>query len=288
MRALEPCGSFSASDNFLKPMDPVPAIDQGEFKVSKEELDYCKLYKRRENLDQIGSMSHVSEELWMLVVDWLMQVHNATELAEGILYRTINIFGRYVSQSVNVIESNEVFQLGFTSMVLASKYEDISDSKLEELLSRFPKPNEIELIWGKESLIVEKLHWDFTAPNAYHFLALFIKVGTSYKKMEDMVFFLAELGLMHYGVIVMRLPSMFAASALYAARCTLREVPVWNETLERLTGYSESNIKELAKLMVRFHSEAANQNLKAVYNKYSDQKWSSVAFCEPAKDLLED
>lgn len=59
--------------------------------------------------------------------------------------------------------------------------------------------------------------------------------------MEHMVFFFAELGLMQYSMI-MYCPSMVAASAVYAARCTLRKSPLWTETLKHHTGFSEQQL----------------------------------------------
>lgn len=56
-------------------------------------------------------------------------------------------------------------------------------------------------------------------------------------QMENMVSFLAELGLMHYPTVVRYCPSMIAASAVYAARCMLKKSPLWTETLKHHTGY---------------------------------------------------
>jgi hypothetical protein len=55
------------------------------------------------------------------------------------------------------------------------------------------------------------------------------------------VYFLAELGVMHYATIIY-CPSMIAASAVYAARCTLKKTPTWNETLRLHTGFSEPQL----------------------------------------------
>ncbi|PQQ03219.1 G2/mitotic-specific cyclin S13-7 [Prunus yedoensis var. nudiflora] len=43
--------------------------------------------------------------------------------------------------------------------------------------------------------------------------------------MENMVYFLAELGLMDYSATILYCPSMMAASAVYVARCTLDRTP---------------------------------------------------------------
>lgn len=59
--------------------------------------------------------------------------------------------------------------------------------------------------------------------------------------MEHMVFFLSELALMHYPMI-MYCPSIVAASAVYVARCTLNKSPLWSETLKRHTGFTETQL----------------------------------------------
>ena len=56
-----------------------------------------------------------------------------------------------------------------------------------------------------------------------------------------MVYFLAELGMMDYEILAYS-PSMVAASAVYAARCTLQKSPAWNETLKMHTGFSEQQL----------------------------------------------
>ncbi|KAI8542568.1 hypothetical protein RHMOL_Rhmol08G0147600 [Rhododendron molle] len=60
--------------------------------------------------------------------------------------------------------------------------------------------------------------------------------------MENMVFFLAELGMVHYSTIILYCPSMIAASAVYASRCILNKHPFWTETLKHHTGYPENQL----------------------------------------------
>ena len=56
------------------------------------------------------------------------------------------------------------------------------------------------------------------------------------------MYFFAELGLTNYATM-MYCPSMLAASAVYAARCTLNKTPVWDQTLELHTGYPEAYLQ---------------------------------------------
>jgi len=57
-----------------------------------------------------------------------------------------------------------------------------------------------------------------------------------------MVFFLDELGLVNYPTTILYRPSLIAAAAVYAARCTLGESPFWSETLKHYSGYTEEQI----------------------------------------------
>lgn len=55
--------------------------------------------------------------------------------------------------------------------------------------------------------------------------------------MENIVKFLAKLGIMHYETIKY-CPSLVAASTVYTVRCTLNQTPVWIETLKVHTTYT--------------------------------------------------
>ncbi|KAK1393594.1 Cyclin N-terminal domain-containing protein [Heracleum sosnowskyi] len=105
--------------------------------------------------------------------------------------------------------------------------------------------------------------------------------------VENMTYFLAELGIMNYAT-VMYCPSMIAASAVYGARCTLNKAPFWNDTLALHSGFSEAQLMECAKALVRLHSSCASggDKLKAIYKKYSNAERGAVSLLSPAKTLL--
>lgn len=71
-------------------------------------------------------------------------------------------------------------------------------------------------------------------------------------QMENMVFFLAELGLMNYQISISYSPSTIASAAVYVARCTLEKNPIWTATLHHHTGYVEEELKYINKLPWKF------------------------------------
>ncbi|CAJ2645405.1 unnamed protein product [Trifolium pratense] len=128
-----------------------------------------------------------------------------------------------------------------------------------------------------EKTILGKLEWTLTVPTPFVFLVRFIKAASASVSsvsgvpsdqeqelpFENMAHFLSELGMMHYATLKYS-PSMVAAAAVFAARCTLNKSPVWNETLKMHTGYSEEQLMDCAKLLTGFHSSIVNGKLKVV------------------------
>ncbi|KAF5958699.1 hypothetical protein HYC85_005924 [Camellia sinensis] len=104
-------------------------------------------------------------------------------------------------------------------------------------------------------------------------------------EMENMMYFLAELGIMNYATIIY-CPSMLVASAVYTARCTINKSPAWNDTLKLDTSFSETQPMDCAKLLVSFHLMAAENKLKVIYRKYSNPERGAVALLLAAKSLL--
>ncbi|XP_026427020.1 G2/mitotic-specific cyclin S13-7-like isoform X2 [Papaver somniferum] len=271
--------------------DNIVDIDAGDIDNQLAAVEYVEdlynFYILAESSSQIpdymDSQNQINAKMRMILVDWLIQVHNKFELAPETLYLTIYIVDRYLS--TNVTQRRELQLLGISSMLIASKYEEIWAPEVKDFVCISDKTYTREHILGMEKSILAKLGWTLTVPTPYVFLVRFVKAAMADKEMENMAFFLAELGLMQYAVVMFR-PSMLAASAVYAARCTLNKTPPWDKTLEIHTGYTGSQLIDCAKLLVSFHAGVADDKLRVVFNKYSSPKRSAVALLAPAKSLL--
>ncbi|KAK7378018.1 hypothetical protein VNO80_03454 [Phaseolus coccineus] len=224
----------------------------------------------------------IKERSRAILVNWLIEVNTKFDLSLETLYLTINIIDRFLS--VKSIPSRRELQLvGISAMLMASKYEEIWAPQVEDFVCLTTYTHEQILVM--EKTILGNLEWTLTVPTPLVFLVRFIKATVPEQELENMAHFLSELGLVHYAT-VMYCPSMVAASAVFAARCTLNKTPLWNETLKLHTGYSIEQLMECARLLVRFHSMVGNEELKVVYRKYSDPQKGAVAMLPPAKNLL--
>ncbi|KAL8489270.1 hypothetical protein ACS0TY_025247 [Phlomoides rotata] len=245
-----------------------------------------KYYKSAENEgrthDYMDSQPDINERMRAILIDWLVQVHYKFELSPETLYLTVNIIDRYLASKTT--SRKELQLVGLSAMLVASKYEEIWAPEVNDLVCISDRIYSNKQVLVMEKQILGALEWNLTVPTLYVFLVRFIKASMTAKDVEKMVYFLAELGIMNYSSTIMYSPSMIAASAVYAARCTLNQVPFWNETLQSHTGFSEAHLMECAKLLVSFHW-VAGDNLRGIYRKYSSCEQGGVALLPPAEYL---
>ncbi|KAF3678639.1 G2/mitotic-specific cyclin S13-7 [Capsicum chacoense] len=246
--------------------------------------------------DYMDSQPEVSEKMRAILIDWLIEVHHKFELNQETLYLTINIVDRYLAAATT--SRRELQLVGISAMLIASKYEEIWAPEVNDFVCISDRAYSHEQILSMEKRILGQLEWYLTVPTPYVFLVRFIKAAVSdvqanvavlnscnVTSMENMVYFLAELGVMNYATNSY-CSSMIAASAVYVARHTLQCNPFWNETLKLHTGFSESQLLGCAKLLVNYHKEAPEHKLKVIYRKYSSPSRGAVALNSPAISLL--
>ncbi|WOG98023.1 hypothetical protein DCAR_0417364 [Daucus carota subsp. sativus] len=260
-----------------KPKEQIVDIDAADATNELAAVEYVedmyKFYKEAETESQVSdymdSQPEINQKMRAILVDWLIEVQHKFELSPETLYLTVNIVDRYLA--TKMVARRELQLLGISAMLLASKYEEIWAP---------------EQVLAMEKKVLGRLEWSLTVPTPYVFLVRFIKASLPNEPdVNNMTYFLAELGMMNYAT-VMYLPSMVAASAVYAARRTLNKTPVWNDTLKLHTGFSEAQLMDCAKLLVGLHSAAAENKLRVIYRKYSNPERGAVAFLPPAKSLL--
>ncbi|OMO53900.1 hypothetical protein CCACVL1_28253 [Corchorus capsularis] len=275
-----------------KPKEDIVDIDAVDANNDLAGVEYVediyKFYKSVENESRPNDYMHlqtdINEKMRAILIDWLIDVHQKFELSPESLYLTINLIDRFLS--VKIVPRRELQLLGMSAMLIATKYEEIWPPEVNDLVCIADRAYTHEQILVMEKTILGKLGWTLTVPTHYVFLARFIKASIpDDEKMENMVYFLCELGMMHYEII-RYCPSMVAASAVYAARCTLSKTPAWTDTLKFHTGYSEAQVLECAKLLVCFHAKAPQSRLQVVYKKYSSSQKGAVALLQPCQALL--
>ncbi|CAE6154262.1 unnamed protein product [Arabidopsis arenosa] len=281
-----------------KEKEKIVDIDSADVKNDLAAVEYVEdiysFYKSVESewrpRDYMGSQPEINEKMRLILVEWLIDVHVKFELNPETFYLTVNILDRFLS--VKPVPRKELQLVGLSALLMSSKYEEIWPPQVEDLADIADHAYSHKQILVMEKTILSALEWYLTVPTHYVFLARFIKASIADEKMENMVHYLAELGVMHYDTMIMFSPSMVAASAIYAARSSLRQVPIWTNTLKHHTGYSETQLMDCAKLLAyqqwkQQQQEGSESSTKgALRKKYSKDERFAVALIPPAKALL--
>lgn len=158
---------------------------------------------------------------------------------------------------------------------MASKYEEIYPPELKKLVYITDRAYTKHEILEMETLMLTAFDYQLTVPTVHSFLCRYLKAAHADRQMVQMTCYLAERSLQEYSCIK-HLPSIVAASAVLVARKSLNRHP-WSPTLLTYTGYDEEHLAACVEEIGGIAQNASRAPQLAVYKKYSQTKFGSVA-----------
>jgi hypothetical protein len=162
---------------------------------------------------------HLNEKIRSTLVDWLIQVFYNFKLLPETLFLTVNIIDRFFC--VNQVAKREVQLVGFSAMLIATKYEEIYPPLLQDYVHYSDGLYTAEQILDMEKAILFDLDFDIQLTSSYRFLERFSKIA----KLDSVTFslshYMLELGLFD-SKMNQYLPSLQAVAAIYTAKKYLK------------------------------------------------------------------
>ena len=73
--------------------------------------------------DYLDKQPDINSKMRSILLDWLIEVHRKFELMPETFYLTVNIIDRFLSRKM--VTRRELQLVGISSMVIASKYEEV-------------------------------------------------------------------------------------------------------------------------------------------------------------------
>ncbi|KAF3782600.1 Cyclin-A2-1 [Nymphaea thermarum] len=240
----------------------------------------------------------ISPAMRAILVDWLVEVCEEYRLVPDTLFLTVCYIDRFLSGKP--VERKMLQLVGITCMLIASKYEEICSPRVEDFCLITDNTYNKQQVLKMEADVLNHLHFELATPTTKTFLRRFLRAAQASSKMdriyelEFLANYLAELTLLDYDFLKF-VPSLVAASAIFLAKWTLDQLShPWNPTLEHYTYYKASDLKdvvfEIHRLQFDVKDVAGNVSLKAIREKYSQQKFKSVAalpFPKPLEELFQ-
>ncbi|XP_044475098.1 putative cyclin-A3-1 [Mangifera indica] len=214
-----------------------------------------------------------------ILVNWLVEVAEEYKLVPDTLYLTISYIDRFLS--LNVLNKQRLQLLGVSSMLIASKYEQISPRNVADFCSIRDITYTKDEVVKMEADVLKALKFELGNPTIKTFLRRFTRVAQEdYKasnlQLEFVIYYLAELSLLDYACVKF-LPSLVAASVVFLALFIIRpKRHPWSSTLQQSTGYKPPDIKECVLLIHDLYLSRRGGSLQAVREKYKQHKFKCV------------
>ncbi|KAK3011693.1 hypothetical protein RJ639_011643 [Escallonia herrerae] len=238
--------------------------------------------KRRPRADYIEEVQKdVSVNMRGVLVDWLVEVAEEYTLLSDTLYLTVSYIDRFLSMSA--INRQRLQLLGISSMLIASKYEEIKPRNVEEFCDITDNTYTKEEVLRMEAEVLGRLKFEMGNPTVKTFLRRFTRVAQEdYKtpnlQLDFLGYYLAELSLLDYGCLKF-LPSLVAASVVYLSRFTIRpKLHPWSSKLQHHSGYKPSDLKECVLIIHDLQLSRRGSSLVAIRDKYKKHKVYSALY----------
>lgn len=238
--------------------------------------------KRRPLPDYIEKVQKdVNPNMRGILVDWLVEVSEEYKLCSDTLFMSISYIDRFLS--TNALNRQRLQLLGVSSMLVASKYEEISPPNVEDFCYITDNTYTKQEVVKMEADLLKHLNYELGSPTIKTFLRNLTRVAqedykkTSSLELEFLGYYLAELSLLDYSSVKF-LPSLVAASVMFLSRFTLRpKSHPWNLALQQFSGYKPADLKECVLVLQDLQSSKRGGSLVAVREKYNQHKFKFVS-----------
>lgn len=274
----KPITTSNPSSYQFGPSDDIDERDADDPLCATEYVqDMYQHFRGKEEITSVRPLymenqTHINERMRSILVDWLVEVHLKFKLVPETLYLTINLIDRYLERQE--VSRPRLQLVGVTSLLIASKYEEIYPPELRDLVYICDRAYTRTEIIDMEEKILKTLEYNITIPSAHAFLVRFLKAAHADKRIVQLSCFILDGTLQSYDLLHY-LPSQLAAAAVFIARRTVGRNS-WSPTLLKYANYREEEIMPIARAVMTAKADSA-QELRAVNKKYTSSRYGGVA-----------
>ncbi|KAI3777376.1 hypothetical protein L1987_47176 [Smallanthus sonchifolius] len=195
-----------------------------------------------------------------VLVDWLVEVAEEYKLLSETLYLTISYVDRFLSTSV--LNRQRLQLLGVSSMLIAAKYEEISPPNTEDFCYITDNTYTKQEVVKMEADVLKALKFEMGNPTVKSFLRRLTAVAQEDYEVSSISFSVSSF------MIDLVIGNLFTLK---------RRSHPWNLSLEKLSGYKSSDLKECVQILHDLQLSRRAGNLVAVREKYKQHKFKCVS-----------
>lgn len=207
-------------------------------------------------------------EMRLVLIDWIVQVHQRFNLLPETLFLTVNYVDRFLSRRRVSLSR---FQLvGAVALFIAAKYEEINCPTVQEVAYMADNAYSIEDFLKAELFMIDVLEFDMGWPGPMSFLRRTSKADDYDYETRTLAKYFLEITITDSRFVASQ-PSWLAAGAHYLLRKMLNKGH-WTELHVFYSGYTEEQLKPLARIYMEICLRAELHH-KAIYEKYQERRY---------------
>jgi len=223
----------------------------------------------------------INRKMRAILIDWLIDVHYKFKLVPSTLYVTINLIDRFLSLHIMVRQKLQL--LGISSMLLASKYEEVYAPETRDFVYISNNVYSKEDIFKMEILICTTLEYTFHISSPIFFISYFSKILDA--SQEEIIFsvYIFELHLVDYDSLAFQVDVISIGSILNSI-CLLNNL---GKKIDRINFFKKLNgnlfcFQDLKKCIDISNSllilnQNSKRKLTSCKRKFSNKKFKEIS-----------
>eukprot|EP00808_Paulinella_micropora_P007906 g73776.t1 len=227
--------------------------------------------KYRPKPDYMTSVQNdINHTMRGILVAWLVEVAEEYNLSSQTLFLTVSYIDRLLS--VVSVHRTKLQLIGITSMLIASKYEEIYPPSVDDFVYIADHTYTRDEVLRMETVILNTLKFALTNATAWEFVRRYTKLGGLEARTVALSHYLAEMFLQE-PQHVSEIPSQVAAASCWIAHWAAHST-AWRD-LQNVSGYSLDMIRPVVKMILTIYTASCSgrASLQAVRTKYTEEKW---------------
>ncbi|KAK3524494.1 hypothetical protein QTP70_029278 [Hemibagrus guttatus] len=241
---------------------------------AKEIFDYLRDREEKFVLtDYMHAQPDLNASMRGILIDWMVEVQENFELNHETLYLAVKLTDHYLS--ITSVTRDSLQLIGSTAMLIAAKFEERCPPGIDDFLYICDDTYERQEFLVMERNILQGLNFDINIPVPYRFLRRYAKVAHASMETLTLARYVCELSLLELELVPER-ASCLASACLLLALITSR-LGGWTPALQHHSSYTLRELSPLVRRLYAMLASPADENLRAVENKYSHKVFFEVA-----------
>lgn len=180
---------------------------------------------------------------WAMIVDWVIEITQCFDLEDRIVFHTMALFRHFMWKTRACVPPQKFQLVASACMLIACKC-NMHEMKEVDFIRCSDNTFALEYLQKMEELVLETLKWKLALPTILDFVFSYVQLLKVERESRELIMmqYISELALQSQLHRAYR-PSLIAAAVVALSRYSLGESkPLWTDTMEATTEYSEAEV----------------------------------------------